>query len=71
VYKHYKNKLYKVIALARNSEDEEQFFVVYQSLYAGDFPQGTVWTRKLRDFVAMVDVGGNKVKRFMIQPLPE
>lgn len=49
-YRHFKNKLYQVIAVARDAETEVPF-VVYQALY-GDYG---IWTRPLENFMSPVD----------------
>jgi hypothetical protein len=58
-YKHYKDKRYEVIAVARHSESFEEL-VVYRALY-GD--QG-VWVRPLKMFTESVKVNGLVIPRF-------
>ena len=59
LYKHYKNKTYKVICEATHSETNETV-VVYQCLY-GDH---SMWVRPKEMFLELVEVEGEKVPRF-------
>ena len=62
-YEHFKGKKYKVIGLARHSETME-LMVVYQALYKGDFPEGSLWVRPLSMFTENVLANGKQVPRF-------
>jgi hypothetical protein len=66
IYKHSKSgKLYKVIGLARNSEDHTQEFVVYQALYESpEFGSNQLWIRPKQMFLETVIISGKEVKRF-------
>lgn len=59
VYRHYKNKLYEVIGVARHSETEEEH-VVYRTLYGNR----DLWIRPLAMFDESITVDGRPVKRF-------
>ena len=49
-YRHFKNRLYQIIAVAYEAETEQQV-VVYQALY-GDY---RVWVRPLENFLSRTD----------------
>ena len=59
IYKHYKNKTYKVICQATHSETGEEV-VVYQCLY-GDH---SMWVRPKQMFTELIEVDGRKIPRF-------
>ena len=66
LFEHYKGKQYKVLAIARSSEDL-QLWVVYQSLYdSQEFGDHALWIRPLKFFVENVVVEGNQVPRFRL-----
>lgn len=58
-YRHFKGKEYAVLALAKDSETEEQV-VVYKQLY----DSGDIWVRPAKMFTEDVEVDGRKVRRF-------
>lgn len=62
-YEHYKGKRYEVIDVARHTETLEMM-VVYKTLYAGEFPEGTLWVRPLVMFRENVVVNGISIPRF-------
>lgn len=59
IYRHYKNKKYKVICQATHSETGEEV-VVYQCLY-GDH---SMWVRPKEMFTELIEVEGKKIPRF-------
>ncbi|WAS91157.1 DUF1653 domain-containing protein [Nannocystis punicea] len=61
IYRHYKGPEYRVFAVARHSETEEQV-VFYQALY-GDYG---LWVRPLSMFLESVEVDGESVPRFCL-----
>ena len=62
IYRHYKNKEYKVLAIAINSETLEKM-VVYQALYG----EREIWVRPLQMFVEKVIVDGKEILRFALK----
>lgn len=58
-YRHFKGNHYKVLAIAKHSETEEQM-VVYQKLYG----EQDIWVRPYDMFIDMKEVDGILVKRF-------
>lgn len=58
-YRHYKDNLYEVIDVAKNSESLEDM-VIYKALY-GD---SGIWVRPLKMFLEDVEVNGKIQKRF-------
>jgi len=61
IYRHYKGNEYRVIAIARHSETEEEM-VVYRCLY-GDH---SLWVRPLSLFRDTVLVDGREQQRFTL-----
>lgn len=60
-YRHYKNKEYEVIGVAKHSETLEDL-VVYRALYENKISK--LWVRPLEMFVGIVEINGKKVPRF-------
>ena len=64
-YRHFKGKLYRVLSVARHSEDPTQEFVVYQALYdSEEFGNNAIWVRPKAMFLETVERDGKVVKRF-------
>lgn len=61
VYRHYKNKEYRVIGVAKHSETHEDM-VVYEALYENELSR--LWVRPLNLFTDLVEVNGRIVPRF-------
>ena len=59
-YRHFKGGMYKVLSVARHSEDPKQEFVVYQSLKTG-----YTWIRPLSMFLEHVNRDGYSGPRFV------
>jgi hypothetical protein len=65
-YKHFKEKFYEVIAVARDCENPEKKIVVYRALWdSDDFGFGQIWIRDINDFCGYkIFEDGRRVKRF-------
>lgn len=64
-YRHYSGKLYKVIALARDTEDISILRVVYQALYKDpQFGSNALWVRPYNMFAQDVIIKGKAQPRF-------
>ena len=55
IYRHFKGGEYKVLEIARNSNDPKKLMVIYETLYHGEYPIGTVWVRPLDEFTGYKD----------------
>jgi hypothetical protein len=65
-YKHYSGKLYKVIAIAHDSEDPSLLRVIYQGLYdCQTFGPNPVWDRPYTMFAENVVMNGVEQPRFV------
>ncbi|QQS23212.1 DUF1653 domain-containing protein [bacterium] len=64
IYKHYKGGLYKVIANGL-IESTQHPAVIYEAMY--DNPKSKIWIREEADFLATVEVDGQRVARFTKQ----
>lgn len=64
IYKHYKGDTYKIITVAKNSENEEETFVVYERLTNIVHKGWRIWARPLKMFQEDVKVENYKGPRF-------
>ncbi|MCA9508793.1 MAG: DUF1653 domain-containing protein [Myxococcales bacterium] len=62
IWRHYKGKNYRIIALSLHSEDLSPY-VVYEALYEN--PISKIWHRPLALFLGSLQVNGNVVSRFI------
>jgi len=60
-YRHYKNKMYRVLDVVRHSETLEEL-VLYEALYEN--PNGKLWVRPKAMFLEDIELDGKKVPRF-------
>jgi len=64
-YRHFKGNLYKVIGVARYSEDPEKEFVVYKALYdSPEFGPNQLWVRPKEMFLEKITRDGQTFYRF-------
>lgn len=65
IYQHYKGKSYKIIALARHSEDPNSILVIYQGQYiCPTFGPNPTWARPYEMFVETIFNSGKEQPRF-------
>ena len=63
-YKHYKNKFYKVLGVARDADTLEEL-VVYKALYDDpEFGKDALWARKKESFLKPEIIEGKEVERY-------
>lgn len=66
IYRHYKNKCYRVIGVGRHSETHEDM-IVYQALYdSSEFGNNALWIRPLGLFFEEIVVNGQMTPRFVL-----
>jgi hypothetical protein len=61
IWRHYKNKDYRIIAVSCNTEDLT-WSVVYEALYDNNVSK--IWHRPLEIFLEEVEIDGTNVPRF-------
>lgn len=64
IYRHYKNKRYRVLSLAKHTETLEDL-VVYEALYENQL--STVWVRPTAMFLESISVEGYSGPRFSLE----
>ena len=68
-YHHFKGKDYRTIAIARDCENPNRLFVVYQALYdSPEFGKEQIWVRELGDFLGDKKLDSGIVKKFTFVP---
>lgn len=63
VYRHYKGKQYRILSIADHTETREKM-VVYEQLYANEYPYGYIWCRPYNMFYEKVIYNNKIVPRF-------
>lgn len=66
LYRHYKNKPYRYLGVARHSETLDEV-VLYETLYPNDL--GKLWVRPRKMFEEDIELGGRRQARFARIPL--
>jgi hypothetical protein len=65
LYKHYKGKIYQIIAIARDCENPEIKHVIYKACYnCPSFGADVIWSRPYTMFVEDVVIEGKRVASF-------
>lgn len=69
-YRHFKGeeKIYEIIAVAKNCDNPEKKIVIYRNLYlTEDLQFGVIWARSLENFCGYKTLeNGAKIKRFTL-----
>ena len=60
IYRHYKGNKYKIIALGRHSESQEEV-VIYQNIDKGD-----IWVRPKSMWNEVININGKEVMRISL-----
>lgn len=63
VWRHYKNKDYRIIAISRCTESL-LWYVVYEALHENEMSQ--IWHRPLAMFLESIEIDGSIVPRFRL-----
>ncbi len=63
VYQHYKGDLYRVLVIARSSDQPDEYRVIYKSL-----SRGHTWDRSLHDWMQLVHWPSGELKRRFSPP---
>jgi hypothetical protein len=66
LFRHYKNKPYRLLSVGKHSETLEEY-VVYEALYPES--AGQIWVRPKEMFFGLVSIGPRQVSRFEQVPL--
>lgn len=67
IYRHYSGKMYKIVAIANDSEDPSLKRVVYQGLYTcPTFGKNPIWVRPEIMFAESIVVNGLLQERFAL-----
>lgn len=61
IYEHYKGGKYEVLAVARDSEDMQEYVV-----YRTQFPPHDTWIRPVDEFCEVIELQGKIVPRFRL-----
>jgi hypothetical protein len=64
IYKHYKGDLYKIITLAKHTENDEQDLVVYERQTDLNHDGWRIWARPTTMFFEEIEKDGYKGPRF-------
>lgn len=61
IWRHYKNKDYRIIAISRDTETLE-WYVVYEALHENELSH--IWHRRLDEFLGSLEIDGQYIERF-------